>query len=61
MALTRLQQDKNILARIDTYGVGLTDAEIEAVDSFLKWVEKGQELTEKQRKWAEDIDEKRVR
>lgn len=58
--MNQLASDRNLLKRIDEYGKGLTPGEVELVESFMKWVET-KPLTEKQRKVAEQIEERRVR
>lgn len=58
---SQLQKDRDLLHRIDDHGVGLTPRETEMLESFLTWTERGSPLTEKQRKAAEDIDERRIR
>lgn len=45
---------------IDDYGVGLTDWETEFIDSMLKRIDEGHELTEKQEKTIRKIYKDRV-
>ena len=45
---------------IDNHGVGLTDWETEFIDSILKQIDEGRELTEKQEKTIRKIYEDRV-
>lgn len=55
-----LDEDKKQLKRVDAYGKGLTDWEIEFVDSCLKQTDAGRELSEKQRAVIKRIDDHKV-
>jgi hypothetical protein len=56
----QLKEDRNLILRIDQYGKNLHDDEVDFVESASKWLESGKPLTTKMRKWAEDIERKRV-
>ena len=56
----QLAADKRLLDRIDQFGKGLTTYEKGFVESALRRLDAGQALSDKQRKLADDIDERRV-
>jgi hypothetical protein len=55
----QLKADRKLLRRIDEFGKGLTPAEVNLIESYLRWVEH-EPLTKKQREVAEAIDDRRV-
>lgn len=55
-----MTDDEKLIKRIDDHGKGLTDWEVEFVDSCLRTLERGEPLTTKQRAVAQRIDEQRV-
>ena len=58
--MSQLEDDKKLLKRIDLYGKGLSESECDMLEGFVRWVEDGRALTEKQRRVAEQIDDRRV-
>ena len=56
----QLEDDKKLIERIDLYGKGLTSAECDMMESFTQRLDEGRPLSEKQRKVAEEIDDRRV-
>lgn len=58
----QLKEDQKILDRIDSFGAGLSTGEISLLESFMKRVkDEERPLSEKQRKIALEIDDRRVR
>lgn len=55
-----LSEDKKLVERVDQFGKGLSKNEVDFLESCLERVGSGRELSEKQRKWLEDIDERKV-
>ena len=56
-----LKDDRTLLERIDKYGKGLSEWEVDFVESCMKRLEDDEEpLTEKQRSVALRIEEQRV-
>ena len=55
-----LKDDKNLIERIDKYGHNLEPRESDFIESCVRRLEMGLELSPAQRKWAETIEEKRV-
>lgn len=59
--LDQLSRDRNLIARIDEFGKGLSSWEIDFVESCTRRLDEGSPLSAKQRQTAEEIDGRRVR
>lgn len=55
-----LSSDRNLVTRLDEHAKGLTPWETDFVASLVERVVEGHELTDKQRKVAERIDDEKV-
>ena len=53
--MTQLEEDQSLIDEIDNSDTDLDSEEADFIESCLKRLERGQELSEKQRKWAKDI------
>jgi hypothetical protein len=58
MLVTRLELDQALIDNIDEADADLDSREADFIDSCLKRLERGQALSDKQRKWAKDIAER---
>ena len=56
----QLNEDKKLVERIDVFGKNLKPGEINAVEGWKRQLEAGRVLTGPQRKFAEDIEARRV-
>ena len=57
--MAQLEEDQALIDEIDNSDADLDSEEADFIESCLKRLERGQELSAKQRKWAQDI-EKRI-
>jgi ribosome assembly protein YihI (activator of Der GTPase) len=56
--VTRFEQDQALIDEIDGADANLDSKEADFIDSCLKRLALGQTLSDKQRKWAQDILER---
>lgn len=54
-------EDRNLIVRIETHGDNLSEGESGLMETVVRQLEEGRPMSERQRTWAEDIDDKRVR
>lgn len=58
--MSQIDEDLKLITRIDEFGRGLTSRERDLVESCLAQLARGEPLSDARRRWALDIDERRV-